>query len=278
MKKVTAILISLIMIVSICACGAKSTGTGSGQDTDSSQGKTTAAEAAGSESEAPEDTSTAEKDAPEEGGEAANQSKQGMTSTETETSEEDQMQEDMEELSAIGDVETENGILTVTITVPADLVGETTQESLDESKGTLYRSAVLNEDGSVTYKMTKAQHRAMLENLAGAVDETSQELIDDDENYAISAVTHNDDLTEFNVTLDGTEIGLGDYFTVYSFYMYGLIYGKFSGKTPEHMIVNFYDSDGNLIEAVDSADLEDAESSGETEDTEEYVNTGENTY
>jgi hypothetical protein len=48
--------------------------------------------------------------------------------------------------------------------------------------------------------------------------------------------------------------------------MYGLLYGKFSGYTPEHMIVNYYDFDGNLIDAVDSADLEYSEGTEEAED------------
>ena len=41
--------------------------------------------------------------------------------------------------------------------------------------------------------------------------------------------------------------------------MNGLLYGQFSGNVPEHIIVNFYDPNGNLIEAVDSADFEDSE-------------------
>ncbi len=133
----------------------------------------------------------------------------------------------------------------------------------------------LNDDGSVTYKMTKKQHRAMLENIGKAVDEGAQEMIDDEENYTISAVTHNEDCTEYNVTLDGTEGGFDDYFACYSFFMYGMLYGKFSGHIPEHIVVNYYDPDGNLIETMDSAELEDSE---DTQEDEEYVNTGENTY
>lgn len=278
MKRITAIIMALMMIISLCACGAKSADTGGQTAGDkkvenASSATDETAKNNNQEMDVASDTKESEKE-----GEAGEQPQSGMTAAEDEVSEEEQVQDDMDELAAIGDVEMENGILTVTITVPADLVGETTQESLDEGKGELYRSAVLNEDGSVTYKMTKAQHRTMLENIVSAVDESSQELIDDDENYSISAVTHNDDLTEFNVTIDGTEVGFGDYFTSYSFFMYGILYGKFRGKTPEHMVINFYDPDGNLIDSFDSADLEDSEGSGEAGDDEEYVNTGDNTY
>lgn len=271
MKRITAIAMALVLAVTICACGAKETGTmtsekngkdttavsaDTGQDTDTQDGRDHAADSENDQSaEQPaQDTALAESTA-----------EQG----------EDTEDEDEAALAAIGDVETKNGILTVSINIPADLVGETTQEELDLSKGILYQSAVLNDDGSVTYKMTKKQHRAMLDKISEAVDESAQEMIDDEENYTIAAVTHNDDCTEFNVTLDGTEIGFGDFFATYSFFLYGGMYGKFSGHIPEHMIVNFYDPDGNLIEAVDSADLEDSE---ETEEEEDYISTGENTY
>ena len=69
--------------------------------------------------------------------------------------EEKQLQEDMDELSKIGDIEVENGILTVSITLPAEYMEGVTQEQLDAGKGTTYQSATLNDDGSVTYKMTK---------------------------------------------------------------------------------------------------------------------------
>lgn len=64
-----------------------------------------------------------------------------------------------EELDVIGDIDVDSGLFNVTLTVPADFIGEVTQEQLDESaKGNGYKSATLNDDGSVTYIMTKVQH------------------------------------------------------------------------------------------------------------------------
>ena len=126
--------------------------------------------------------------------------------------EEKQLQEDMDELSKIGDIEVENGILTVSITLPAEYMEGVTQEQLDAGKGTTYQSATLNDDGSVTYKMTKQQHREMLKSMSDSVDQSMQELIDDD-NYTITGITHNDNYTVFDVTLEGTEVGFADSFT-----------------------------------------------------------------
>ena len=104
-------------------------------------------------------------------------------------------QEDWDRLAAIGDVQVENGIMTVSLTVPADLAQNTTQETIDAGIGTQYQSAVRNEDGSITYKMTKAQHQAMVEQLAMSFDRSLQELVDD-ENHMISNITRNDDFIE----------------------------------------------------------------------------------
>lgn len=169
--------------------------------------------------------------------------------------EEKQLQEDMDELSKIGDIEVENGILTVSITLPAEYMEGVTQEQLDAGKGTTYQSATLNDDGSVTYKMTKQQHREMLKSMSDSVDQSMQELIDDD-NYTITGITHNDDYTVFDVTLEGTEVGFADSFTSMVFYMYGGMYGIFSGTETDHVVVNLLDPDGNVIESYDSANME----------------------
>lgn len=272
MKRMTAIVMALVLAVTICACGGK--GAERGTQTSDKSGADTTAVSAHTEQDTDKQKEAEGTDGAEKR-KTAEESAKETVSTGSTGEQADTEDEDMAALEALGDVETENGILTVSITVPADLVGETTQEDLDASKGELYQSALLNDDGSVTYKMTKKQHRAMLENIGKAVDEGAQEMIEDEENYTISAVTHNEDCTEYNVTLDGTEGGFDDYFACYSFFMYGMLYGKFSGHIPEHIVVNYYDPDGNLIETMDSAELEDSE---DTQEDEEYVNTGENTY
>lgn len=186
---------------------------------------------------------------------AANNETSAASETETETlSEEEQLEEDRDELSAIGDVEVENGILTVSVTVPSDFVGETTQDELDEKAGDTYVSAKLNDDGSVTYKMTKNQHKEMLEGIVEGIDSSLQDMVDDD-SYSFTSIKHNDDYTQFDVTISGAELNFSDSFATLAFYMYGGLYGIFSGHRADNVIVNFYDQDGNLINTGDSDNL-----------------------
>ena len=167
---------------------------------------------------------------------------------------EDSLQNDLDELSKIGEVEVKDGILTVSITLPSSFLGDVTQEDLDNEAGTSYVSAKLNDDGSVTMKLTKAQYEEMMREIIEEVDSSINEL-KDDENCNITDIKHNDDYSVFDVTLSTSEVGLYDAFSVIGFYMYGGIYAAFAGNTVDKIVVNFYDPDGNLITTSDSSEL-----------------------
>ena len=237
MKKILCYAIILTVMVSMTACGANN-------KESQSANETTVAESV-PESSTIETTTAA------------------PTEMETTISaEEQQMQKDMDELSAIGDIEVKNGLLTVALTFPADLAGEITQEQLDKQIGDTCVDAKLNEDGSVTYKLTKAQYQEMLAGMKESMEEGFQELIDDDENYSITDIKYNDDLSVYDVTIDAEEIGFGDSFATFLFYMYTGMYDIFTGKKTEHVIVNFYNEEGGLLDSFDSANMQDE---GETE-------------
>lgn len=173
------------------------------------------------------------------------------TATEAE-SEEEIEDEGWDKLDALGKIETENGILTATITIPADLAGDATQEDLDAKAGVSYISGKKNDDGSVTYKMTKSQHKAMLDKLAESFEESFAEFVEGDD-FAFTKIEHNKDFTQFEVTCSTSELGLAESFSALTFYMSGGMYGVFSGEKPEKVVVSFYDPDGKLISTADSS-------------------------
>ena len=213
MKKFLAILLSVSLIISLTACGGSA---------DTSSGSSSASQ------------SIAEAESSESGDNIDDSA--------------------WDELEALGNVETENGILTVSITIPAELVGdEITQEELDANSDNSYISAKLNEDGSVTYKLTKQQHKAMLDEFVETMNQSIQEMIDS-EDYAFTDIKYNDDFTQFDVTLSTDEVGLAEGFAALAFYVYGGMYGLFSGHTADNITVNYYDSNGNLIDSANSSD------------------------
>lgn len=163
---------------------------------------------------------------------------------------EDSLREDEDELSAIGDVEVENGILTVSITLPASLVKDVTQEDLDNDTSGTYQSAKLNDDGSVTMKLTKTQYKEMLASISQELDACIKEISESDD-YNIDKVEHNDDFSKFDVTLSTDEVGLYDSIASLAFYMYGGMYQIFKGSKSANVVVNYYDTNGALIESSD---------------------------
>ena len=277
-RQIISIVIALMMMTTVCACGAggkDSTGQAPEEkavsETVSEEAQVTGKEntqvqesveggeeivSNTSDSEQHQETTEAvsQEAAPQETGEAASKeaAPQENVDTEDDGSSHEMTQEDWDQLAAIGDVQVENGVMTVSLNVPADLAKNIRQETIDAGIGTQYQAAFRNQDGSITYKMTKEQHQAMLEQLAVSFDNSLQEMIDD-EKYTISNITRNNDFTVFDISLDGAEPTVSDSFAAFSLYMYGELYGVFNGKRPEHVIVNYLDSNGNLIDSDDSA-------------------------
>ena len=279
-RQIISIVIALMMMTTVCACGAGGKDF-SGQDPEEKAVSETVSEEAQvpgdentqvqesvesgeeivsntSDSEQHQETAEAvsQEAAPQETGEAAfkEAAPQENVDTEDDGSSHEMTREDWDQLAAIGDVQVENGVMTVSLNVPADLAQNITQETIDAGIGTQYQAAFRNQDGFITYKMTKEQHQAMLEQLAVSFDNSLQEMIDN-ENYTISNITRNNDFTVFDISLDGAEPSVSDSFAAFSLYMYGELYGVFNGKRPEHVIVNYLDSNGNLIDSDDSATM-----------------------
>lgn len=162
----------------------------------------------------------------------------------------------MDTLDSLGDIEVEKELFDVTITVPADFVGETTQEELDASveEGKLH-SATLNEDGSITYVMSKSQHKQLLAEIAAGFDEALSAMAGSEDYPNITDIKANDDYTSFTVTTTSTELSLQESFSVLSFYIYGGMYAIFSGEPAENIHVDFVNADtGMVIESADSKD------------------------
>lgn len=149
----------------------------------------------------------------------------------------------------------------VTVTLPADLLAldgtEVTQEDLDqtiEEEG--WKSATLNEDGSITYVMTKEKHEEMLQEVRGLIDEAIAEMTDSGDYSNIVSVEPNDDYSQFTVTLNTDEVGLMESIAVLGLYIYGAMYQTVNGAETDNINVQFVNADtGEVIEEANSSDL-----------------------
>ncbi len=177
------------------------------------------------------------------------------TAAEEET--ENESESDFSELEAIGDVDVDKGLFNVTLNVPKDFIGETTQEELDKTaKEKGYKSATLNDDGSVTYVITKEQHKEMLEAVKKSIDESLAEMIGSEEYPNVTNVTANSDYTSFTITTKNAEPDFSESLAVISLYMFGGMYGVFSGERVDNVHVDFVnDASGDVISSSDSKNM-----------------------
>lgn len=160
-------------------------------------------------------------------------------------------------LDALGDVDVEKELFDVTITVPADFIGEATQADLDEGAKENGYKVKLNDDGSATFTMTKSQHREMLSGIAENLSQELSDMVGSEDFPTFTDISYNDDFTSFTVTTTSSELNLTESMSVLVFYSYGGMYNIFTGNSVDNIHVDFVNADtGDIISSSDSKDTE----------------------
>lgn len=146
----------------------------------------------------------------------------------------------------------------VEITIPAQWSTENEAFNMDDLLGeeSAFESVETNADGSVTITMTKSEHDELMAKVREAYDAGLTELLQSDAYSTITDVKANDDYTEFEVYIDGEQLGLAESMSSLVFYMYGGLYGILSGNPAEGARVDFINA--NTGEIIDSADSRNA--------------------
>lgn len=180
-----------------------------------------------------------------------------------ETPEQSTAQDAPEQSSQSFNVEKHSGTLfsggTVEITIPSDYVGENaTQEELDAKVAQTdgFKSATLNADGSVTYVMTEACHKKLMQELAQNIDAQLADMAGSSDYPNVISAEASSDYTSFTVTLSTDVVGLQDSLLTLAFYMYGGMYNAFNGTPVDNVCVQFVDQTGNVLEEANSRDAQ----------------------
>ena len=154
------------------------------------------------------------------------------------------------------EIEVDKGLFDVTINIPAEYIGESSQEDLDKKAEEYGYKAILNDDGSATYTMTKNQHIKIMAEMKDTLDEGLKEMIQSDDYPNFTDIKANDNYTTFTVTTKSSELDMTESFSVLAFYMYGGWYNAFNGTPVENVHVDFVNAEsGALITSSDSKDM-----------------------
>lgn len=169
------------------------------------------------------------------------------------------LQEAADAISTAEQIEVEDNLFDVTLTLPADYASDITAEEIAQqvADGKVH-TGVLNDDGSVTYTMSKAQHAALLESIAAELRSTLDDMIGSTDYPNLTRIETNDDFTDFTVytTTQPGAVGLSDEMSVLIYYTCGKMYGIVSGQEPDNIHVDILNAEsGELVSAHDSKDF-----------------------
>lgn len=140
-------------------------------------------------------------------------------------------QEEKKTEETSGAVAVDKGLLNVEVTIPASFMeGEDIDAVVAEAKEDGIKDIKKNDDGSVTYKMTKAKHNEMMQEMKTNVTEYVDELINDEAFASIQDITYNKDFSKFTLEVDKEAFENSfDGFAALGLAMSGMFYQLFEG-------------------------------------------------
>lgn len=154
-----------------------------------------------------------------------------------------------------------NTVTNVRVTLPASLFEyadeEITQEDLDKvafENG--FISATLNEDGSVTYVMSKDKYNAYVAELTMSIDKGLEELCNTEDSTIVD-IKHNADFTDYTITLDADEVGFTESFVSLAIVLYSAFYYGFTGKDVTSGVhFTYVNKSGDVLEEYSTDEME----------------------
>ncbi len=141
----------------------------------------------------------------------------------------------------------------VTLTIPASLLEGSDLDSMVAQAQEQGAQVTKNEDGSLTYTMSAADHAKMIEEMRGVIQDSFSTLADGESFPSIKKITANDDLTEFTLTVSRAQYEVGtDTMAVVSLAISSALFQMFSGKDENEYEIIFHLEDKDTGEIYET--------------------------
>ena len=147
------------------------------------------------------------------------------------------------------------GMVNVDVTLPASFfIAATEEEIIAEAKENGVTETVVNEDGSVTYTMSKSKYKEMMKEMGDSVLSTIDEIVNSEDYTSIKEISYNKDFTEFDVKVNRQQYEEGfDGFAIVGLVIVSTYYSAFEGKSGEDSQTIFNMVDETTGEIYDTA-------------------------
>lgn len=154
----------------------------------------------------------------------------------------------------------EKGLFDVSVTFPAEMFEDTDFETIKkqaEEQG--IKSVTKNDDGSITYKMSKADHKKMMDDMKTSTAETLKGYVTDTDLESITDVSFNDDFSQIKISVDKEKYENSmDSFAALGAGFQGMFYQLFDGRKEADVSVKIDFVDNKTGEVLDSTTYPDA--------------------
>lgn len=185
------------------------------------------------------------------------------------------LQEEEDAVTDLGNIESQKSLFSVEVTIPAQFFensesGTLTQTDVDNTVDEMsFKDGFLNEDGSVTYKMSKSQHEEFLKGYKESIDGTISDMLNDENNESFVDITYNDSLTQFTISVDSEKFSMLDMINAFAFYIEGTYYQLFNFVPIDDVDVQVDFVDKDTGEVIETARMSEMNSTQDTLDTAE---------
>ncbi len=134
-----------------------------------------------------------------------------------------------------GSIGVEKNLFDVEITLPASLIeGEDPEEMIAGAEEEGIGEVFVNDDGSVTYSMSKSKHNEMMQGMEKDIQETIEETKNSEDFLSISDIKSNGSFSEFTIVVDQKSYENSfDGFAAFGLAMSGMFYQLFEGADPD---------------------------------------------
>lgn len=169
----------------------------------------------------------------------------GAAGTMTETQDTEEAGSDEEG----GGVSVDEGLFNVEVTIPSTFFeGEDPEQvaaNVDNAE-----EATVNDDGSITYKMSKSQHEEMMEEVGASVEEATTTITESGDYPSIQAIETSDNYDHFTVQVDREAYENSfDGFATMTLGVVGSLYQLFNGEDPDsyEVIIEMEDAESGEV-------------------------------
>ncbi|MGM9924946.1 MAG: hypothetical protein ACI35R_11940 [Bacillus sp. (in: firmicutes)] len=173
-----------------------------------------------------------------------------------------------EEKEENGAVAVDKGLLNVEVTLPASFFeGEDLEEVAAQAKAEGIKEVTVNKDGSITYKMSKAEHKKIMKEMGTNIQQTMEEMETGKDYASIKSIKANSSYDEFTIVVNKADYENSfDGIALFGLAMQSMMYQLFDGADPDDYKVTIRLEDEETSKIFDTIVYPDAlEENSETE-------------